>query len=368
MNLHFFCRIPFLLVRVGLSFILPMFREDRNGTVDRPISKIERVLSADLIAVYCGMKDPEPVHKPLPRFHLVEQRTWEARVVITSRTAIIALGIGGFLFLGAGIALFIIMKQLLAVKIRYDDACENETDCILTMRVPKRMSGKIEFRYELSGFYQNHRRYVLSKSQPQLQGEYVDFEGMANCVPYRSLKASVDQEDWVLPCGVFPMSVFNDTFVWLKNPSLFAQSGIAFQGDRELAQPLSGAYHSGHKWLEAEDSVFQGQTDEHFVVWMRASFLSTAQKTYAQCKDCVIEPGEYEIEVTNRYPAGKLGTKKYITLVTVSTLGTRKKFLGIAYIVTGVLCLVLSGAFMLGELFKPRQFGEAPPRGRVGHN
>jgi hypothetical protein len=314
------------------------------------------------------MELAEPAHKPLPRLRLLEQRLYETRAIFTSRLVIIATGAAGFVFFGVGIGLWIVMTNLIEVKVRYDDLCSNETECIVPITVTSRMSGDIELRYELTGFYQNHRRYVLSKSQPQLEGDYVDFEGMANCVPYRSSGTSINPDDWILPCGVFPMSVFNDTFVWLSDASLFSEFEIAFPGDRDVHQPLSTQYQTGNKWLEGNTSLFpNGQINEHFIVWMRASFLPTTQKIYAKCLDCVIEPGQYEIKIENRYPAATLGIEKYVTVTTVSTLGTKNGFLGGAYMATGLACLLLAGTFILGEFFQPRQFGEAPPRRRVRH-
>jgi hypothetical protein len=51
---------------------------------------------------------------------------------------------------------------------RYDDYCADPpTPCILPVVVEKDMTAPIYFYYELSNFYQNHRRYVKSRRHTQ---------------------------------------------------------------------------------------------------------------------------------------------------------------------------------------------------------
>jgi hypothetical protein len=299
-----------------------------------------------------------PRFKPLPRFRFTEQklRTW--RPILTHALAIFLAGVIGLLVLAAGVGIYLTISDLSEIKFRYDDLCDNDSDCIVPISIPHQMKGDIEFRYELTNFYQNHRRYGLSRAQLQLEGYYVNFEGMENCDPYRTVGLSDSPDDWILPCGIFAMSVFNDSFEWLANPSLFSASEIAFSGDREVFRPLSSEYHTGYKWLELNSSALMGQTDEHFIVWMRAGFLSTNLKLYSKCHDCVIEPGQYDIAVKNRYPSASFGGEKAIVITTVSVLGTKGMFLGIAYIATGLGCLVLSGMLIVCELVEPRELGE----------
>ncbi len=58
--------------------------------------------------------------------------------------------------------------QIVEVTQRYDDICvENVTSCRINITIPSKMTGPLDFYYELVGYYQNHRRYATSRSDVQ---------------------------------------------------------------------------------------------------------------------------------------------------------------------------------------------------------
>jgi len=73
-------------------------------------------------------------------------------------------------------------------------------------------TGRAELRYELTRFWQNQRLLIFSRIDAQLQGEYVDYAGLLNAVPFRSVDDSRDPSDTILPSGILTLSVFNDSF------------------------------------------------------------------------------------------------------------------------------------------------------------
>jgi hypothetical protein len=296
---------------------------------------------------------------------VVHQRLKNVRPFFTGLSALIASAIAGVLLCGIGISLFLGMLSQTELRYRYDQECGNETNCSLLIDVPKKMSGRIELRYELTNFYQNHRRFAVSRIEQQLQGEYVDYEEMQNCEPWRSAGSSVSQEDWILPCGVFAISVFNDSFTWNPNLLPLTTEGITTDGEREHYQPLSPHYGVGNKWLETDESIFSGQTDERFIVWMQASLLSKVVKRYAYCENCVIEEGLYDINIQNRYPTSSFDGEKALVLATVTVLGTKNRFLSIAHLIVGCSCLLFSAVMFIAELAAPRMLGERPASGKV---
>ena len=83
------------------------------------------------------------------------------------------------------------------------------------------MSGPVFLYYELTNFYQNHRRYVKSRDDDQLAaGDSVSPSASAyssNCDPwvYSTYESSsgVSTDTQLYPCGLVARSVFNDTFV-----------------------------------------------------------------------------------------------------------------------------------------------------------
>ena len=49
---------------------------------------------------------------------------------------------------------------------------KDSNPCNITLEVPTAMTPPIYMYYKLSNFYQNHRRYVRSRSDPQLVRAY----------------------------------------------------------------------------------------------------------------------------------------------------------------------------------------------------
>lgn len=83
------------------------------------------------------------------------------------------------------------------------------------------MEGPVFVYYELTNFYQNHRRYVKSKSVNQLQGDNVAYSDVSDCDPiiyysdlrkYRYVPSNLKDSDYAWPCGLIAASYFNDTY------------------------------------------------------------------------------------------------------------------------------------------------------------
>jgi hypothetical protein len=72
------------------------------------------------------------------------------------------------------------------------------------------MKAPIYLYYGLQNFYQNHRRYVASRSDAQLRGEVVDtYSSLSACDPRLSEGDSTDPSKFFLPCGLIAWSLFN---------------------------------------------------------------------------------------------------------------------------------------------------------------
>jgi len=130
--------------------------------------------------------------------------------------------------------------------------------------------------------------------------------------------------------------------------------------------------------------------DEHFIVWMRTAARPDFRKLYAKI-DRDLAPGDYTIMVSNGreypgysgyynpwlstayyadpqnaapvpqtflWPAHTFG-KKRIVLSTTSWVGGKNGFLGWAYLVVGVVCIVLALAFAVKLQLSPRKLGTA---------
>ncbi|OHS93520.1 Cell cycle control protein 50A [Tritrichomonas foetus] len=311
--------------------------------------------------------DPNPsnpnARKPLHQYRLTKQTLPGWRPVLTSKGAIILLCISTILLILVGLALFFNQNAYNEVKVRYDDKCPpNGKSCIIKLKVKNDIKGNLEMRYILTKFYQNHRRYGYSRNDAQLAGEYVDFDGMSNCKPYRSIDDSPDKDKWIIPCGLFPYSVFNDTFTILNSNLNFTEKGIAFKSEIDsLFKPLNKEYSQGEKnattWID--EKIFEGgQTNERFIVWMRQAALPTISKTYARCDDCTLQKGVYDLQITSNYPTDGFGGYKYIAISKVTTIGTGNIALGIMFVIGGGMTLIFGLVLFIAEIVDPREMGE----------
>ena len=307
----------------------------------------------------------QPLHKPLHHYRFTQQRLPGWRPVLTTFGAILMLIISCLILLALGLLFFFLQNGYNEVRVRYDDKCtEYNQLCEVEFDVEEDMSGYLEMRYELTKFHQNHRRFGFSRIDEQLAGDYVDFDGMSNCKPYRSHNDSSDPSQWILPCGLFALSVFNDTYTVTHNDGsaipAFTEEGIAYPSERDyLYKPLNERYTDGDKWLDALSDIFPGgMTNEHFMVWMRQSALPHLVKTYSICEDCEIPSGRYTLRVFNRYPTTSFNGEKYFVIAKVTTLGTHNIYLGVVYMVCGGICGIYALVLLISEMLCPRKMGE----------
>lgn len=114
---------------------------------------------------------------------------------------------------------------------RYDDdpTCKANlgTSCTMTFNVATPIAAPVYVYYQLDNFYQNHRRYVKSRSFNQLKGDYINTNQLADCDPIKLNKdlgrvapnnKAVDKitilpdNDPAIPCGLVAKSFFTDTY------------------------------------------------------------------------------------------------------------------------------------------------------------
>lgn len=289
------------------------------------------------------------------------------RAFMTTQRTVIALFIIGLISLAAGTIFIIVTNNLTEYTLRYDDVCvkqiesSNSTDnsCIVTLNITNDLQGKLLFLFRVSGYYQNTRRIFESRSSDQLRGQYKTYSELSDCDPSISKDGSKDPSKLYLPCGLLSLSYFNDTYEFLNSTleSHFGQGNISVKTDRdELFKPLSSSYKQGIRWLE--EITPKGQTDEHFIVWMRIAALPNFLKLYSRCEDCSISPGLYNVKIHMNYPRSMFDGNRYIVLANTSTLGGRSYFISVTYLVIGGLSLLCSFGFLMQLLCCPRKLGQ----------
>lgn len=288
--------------------------------------------------------------------------------------------------------------------------------CNVTITVNAHMEPPIFLYYRLTDYYQNHRRYVRSRDDSQLMGDERSEDALlkASSCRYHVLGAPSGTSNSIInPCGLVAWSVFNDSFAMFNaqgSPIALNESGIAWPSDvrnkfknshngttgdhfppfarwkdrtcdelptetqRQLCHDAPGTPQAGWCYRGSGYCV----EDEHFIVWMRAAGLPNFRKLYAKI-DTPLEPGTYTVRVSNGemvngelvnaafngtkqrflYPVSSFGGTKAIALSTTSWMGGRNFFLGYAYVVVGVICIVLALCFLVKYRMSPRDLGDA---------
>ena len=297
-----------------------------------------------------------------PAQTLFSQQRLEAwRPLFTPFIIIIITFIGGLIFLIFGIIFYYFSKSLVKIDQRYDDICNGIDQCLITIDVPKKLTGNIFLHYKLTNFFQNHRRYIYSRSDAQLRGEFLTYNELSSCGDYRSVNGSHEVKDLLVPCGATALSFFNDTFNWMNDTgnNQFSDAGISWRSDREkLFKPPNEKYNESVQWLN-ESHVEGNIRSERFITWMRTSTLPTFIKIAQRCIKCSIDPGKYMIHISNNYPTSNFNGEKHIILSTVNIMGGKNDDIGLAYIITGSIFILYSIVVMISHLCFPRKLGDA---------
>jgi hypothetical protein len=289
-----------------------------------------------------------------------QQRILAWRPLFTPKFTVIISYVLASVLIIIGSLLYVYLNELPMIDIRYDDVCEGQAVCGVNFTIDKAIKGDIYLHYKLTKFYQNHRRYLFSRNYKQLRGEYVSYEDLGDCAPFRSKDDSEDPNALYLPSGVIARSFFNDTYEWVeKEVANFSEAGISWRSDRDkLYKRLSPEYTKGIRWLKNFTDFPDGQRNEHFIVWMRTAILPTFLKTYARCINCEIPAGNYKIRINNSYPTSLFGGEKHIVLSKVTVFGGRNPYIGMTYIVVGVIIALFGTVVLISHLFFPRKLGD----------
>ncbi|XP_078423448.1 cell cycle control protein 50B [Cetorhinus maximus] len=276
----------------------------------------------------------------------------------------------GLIFIAIGLGLYFTSNNIIEFELDYtgnspNSSCHhctrnNTTNCKCTIhfKVDKVLPGPVFMYYKLSNFYQNHRKYGVSRDDDQLNGD-LDYLKVPSeyCFPFR-----LDSQGRpIAPCGAIADSLFNDSFVVYKiNSSGVSKvslngKGISWWSDYNvkfnnpksdngtLEQTFQGTVKPNN-WPRpayelATNPENNGFINEDFIVWMRTAALPTFRKLYRRIDDGM-QPGNYSVEISYNYPVLSFNGQKRITFSTISWMGGRNAFLGIAYLVCGSACIV----------------------------
>lgn len=187
--------------------------------------------------------------------------------------------------------------------------------CYIQFYIPDKLEAPVLLYYQLTNFFQNHRRYVQSFDQSQLEGADRSNKSIqgSDCDPLQL----DDKGKAYYPCGLIANSLFNDTFfnpVLLNTQSSGAESqqynmtskGTAWSSDKDLYGTTKYNYSDvvpPPNWREqypeySENFPFKDlHNDDAFQVWMRTAGLPTFSKLALRNDDEPMESGRYQIRI-----------------------------------------------------------------------
>ncbi|KAL8469351.1 hypothetical protein ACS0TY_032250 [Phlomoides rotata] len=231
--------------------------------------------------------------------------------------------------------------------------------CNRTLMVRKRMKQPIYVYYQLDNFYQNHRRYVKSRSDQQLRNTG-DERDTSACDP----EDTTPDGQPIVPCGLIAWSLFNDTYGFVRNNQNLTvnKGGISWKSDRDrkfgdnvFPKNFQNGTLQGGAILNTSIPLSQ---QEDLIVWMRTAALPTFRKLYGKIEVDLQAGDVINVNLENRYNTYSFNGKKKLVLSTTSWLGGKNDFVGIAYLIVGGLCFFLAMVFALIYLVKPRELGD----------
>lgn len=255
-----------------------------------------------------------------------------------------------------------------------DDSTERGT-CQLRFTIPTEIKKTVHVNYLIEKFSANHRRYVLSFSEEQLNGESAPYSTIhdqsgINCKPL----ARNSNGKLYYPCGLIANAMFNDTFPLelynvddSTNNYTLTNENINWKSDRkrfrktkydysEIAPPpfWEKSYPDGYN----ETNVPNIEEWEEFQNWMRPSAFDTTTKLIRRNSNESLPAGTYQIDIGLHWPVTKFNGKKAVYITHSSSIGGRNEFLGEIYLIGGCICFAMSLVLLLTWIFTGRKIAD----------
>ena len=292
-------------------------------------------------------------------------------------------------------------------------ACTSAAVCTKTFTLDEDVESDIYVSYELTNFYQNQIKYQAAVDWLQVMGTSAGTEDECGSDYFTTGNQTYS------PCGLIANSFFNDVFGLdytnslvngvapssdmkmdaasittistdlFSQPTEFASKEITATGttcstfttatctaqglaaDCRCYAGVSG--QAGKFWLYwyPEDATTQylwesypnaispleGVTSPHFMNWMDIAAFAKFRKLYGVISGPFKKGDSLKFVIDSSYDVDNFDGTKTFVISSHGDLGPANYGIGVVFIVSGIVCLLVSIAFFLKQNFAPRALG-----------
>jgi len=368
-----------------------------------------------------GTEANGPKRKP-PGDDFRQQKLSSIQPIMTPLKVIICFFAIGIVFIPTGTTLIKMSDDIYEDTIVYDGksgVCSSITSknqgttCQVSFRLTEDVTGPLHVYYGLDNFYQNHLKYMSSRSDKQLSGKNLPAgkdlttnQGGSG----RYCKTAWKNGTRILnPCGLIANSFFTDILsLNSQTPTNYVmdETGIIplkWPSDRTLwpfkqVEGFQSTIVQGGNvpcnasklpegcktWKDAKTNTWYnfyypnenqyqylyetygtdlispiaGVADEHFIVWMTIAALPKFRKLYGKIHGNFSKGTTLSFTIVCNYEVKSFSCSKSITISTVNEFGGKNPYLGVGFIVIGSICLFVGSLFLFKQLISPRKLGD----------
>ncbi|DBA03092.1 TPA: hypothetical protein N0F65_003339 [Lagenidium giganteum] len=287
--------------------------------------------------------------------------------------------------------------------------------CFVSITLREAIHGVAHVYYEVSGFLQNHRRFVSSINKIQFTDEWRPDMPTTACAPMEYTTSELCQVGTcdpasnktrkLFPCGIVANTMFND-IIWLHNGTLpsgatLGRENLMAKGvarkypahnfvnptwnlttddylpvwnnpnmSRLIPPPNGDArpyvtddYTNSTAWVfdpdDPDRGVGTGLENEHWRVWVEIAAHEPFRKAYGRIEGDLPAGTQLTFAVQSNFFVRSFGGSKALVVARLSWFGSENKPLGAIFIAVGSLFLIAAIGFTVRFCKQPRKLGDA---------
>lgn len=253
---------------------------------------------------------------------------------------------------------------------------EERNICQIQFEIPNNLKNSILIYYKLTNFHANHRQYVKSFSEDQINGKIASISTIKDTIGQNCQPLSIDDNGKIIyPCGLIANSLFNDTFQSTllsvnnsqSNNYQLSEDNIAWSTNKNRFKKTQYDYRDivpPPNWIKMfpngynETNLPDISTWSQFQNWMAPAALSDFSNLILRNDNDELSQGIYQINIGLHFPTTEYNGGKFIYLTTSSSIGGKNSFLGIAWLIGGIICLAFTITTIITVLIKGRKAGD----------